>query len=194
MIEAVNNYVTVDLVEYQKKGLYMPDKFENSNQRWGTVTSIGPGHPDIGGSHIPLPLEVGDTVYCMAHGLYEIEDVTVVSEFDIMGKATIQNEKFINFQPLGNLILVQPAEKITISGSGLHLPEKAQKSVVKGTVLKLGTGWKNLDGSDIPFHVEEGQEIWFLPEMLMKVRGDLIGVDEDLYLVAHSNIVVKRKI
>lgn len=192
MITAINNYVTVDLVEKPPTRLLNPDKDQISTQRWGKVLTVGPGHPDLGGCTIPLPLEKDELIYCMAHGIYKVKDVHVVSEFDIMGKAELDTEskEIRSFIPMGNLILVDPEEKQSTTSTGLIIPDKNQDPVVRGKVLELGTGWKHLDGSDIPFHVKKGQTIYFLPDRLMKVRGDLIGMKNDLYLVAHADIVV----
>lgn len=191
MIKAVNNYVVVELADKAETRLKMLDTQEISTQRWATVKSVGPGHPDMGGGSNPLPVAPDDLVYCMAHGLYDVGEVSFVSEFDIMGKATIdlENKKITKFTPLGNLILVEPEDKETRTSTGLVMPDKAQDPVVRGVVKEVGTGWKNLDGTDIPFHVKPTDQVYFLPDRLMKVRGDLLGLENDMFLVSHADIV-----
>lgn len=188
--KAVNNYCIVELCPISNTSL-VDDK---TVQQWGVVRHVGPGTADPFGKVCKPPVEEGDLVYCMKHGMYEIhpyeermgkEDTEIlVVEYDIMG--ILKNNIF---QPLFNSILVKPDPKEVKSKMGLQLTSQRSTHINTGTVIRLGTGWRNADGSTIPFHVEEGDRIVFDPTRTMRVSTSTIGGNEDYILIGHGDIM-----
>lgn len=56
--------------------------------------------------------------------------------------------------PLFDRVLVQRAEAVTKTESGIVIPEKAQSKVLQGTVVAVGPGSRNPEGKIIPLNIK----------------------------------------
>ena len=65
--------------------------------------------------------------------------------------------------PLGNRVLVQRIVPVMQTATGIYLPEAAQKRPNEGTVVSVGPGLKNEDGSFSAPTVAAGDTV-LLPE------------------------------
>lgn len=195
-LEAINNYVTFELIEEQKVdtgGLILAGAAKKES-RWGRVLTIGDGLPDITGVVIPLDVEVGDVIYLTAHGkeripLDQVGDassaVYCASVLDVLGK--MKDGVFI---PLGSLVVIDKFEAVT-EKDGLKVADGITAAPNIAKVKTLGTGWRTPEGARIPFHVEEGDTIAYLPFQEMVIDMSPLGVEDELHLVQHGSILGK---
>jgi chaperonin GroES len=84
-----------------------------------------------------------------------------------------------NVRPLGDRVLVEPAEAETTTLSGIIIPETAKEKPQRGTVIAVGPGKK-----DEPTTVKPGDTILY-----GKYAGTEISVDgKDLLIMRESDI------
>ncbi|KAG0711364.1 heat shock protein, mitochondrial [Chionoecetes opilio] len=93
------------------------------------------------------------------------------------------------FLPLFDRVLVQKAEVITKTSSGILIPERSQAKVLTGKVLAVGEGLRTESGSLIPPAVGVGDEV-----MLPEFGGTKVTLEEkDYFLFRDSDILAKMK-
>jgi chaperonin GroES len=191
----LNNYVLVEPLEINT------NVERRATNTWCKVLEVGPGSPDIAGSQIPPKIEKDMVCYVRAHGLFptsnravEENKIFLCSEFDVMGIMTdrdttgnIEN----NFQPLGQLVLLEVNPEPPKSTSGLEAPDQKQLLSNNGKVLALGYGWLDRNGEPLPFQVEVGDQILFDPHRLQSITFYKDGLPQKLYLIEHSDIYAK---
>lgn len=92
----------------------------------------------------------------------------------------------IGIQPLGDRVVVKPAEKgETKSAMGIIIPETADKErPAKGVVVAVGPG-KHEDGKHVPMHVKPGDEVLFSKYGYDEVK---IG-GQDYFVLSESSIL-----
>jgi chaperonin GroES len=82
-------------------------------------------------------------------------------------------------QPLGDRVVVKPAEREEKTKGGLFLPDTASKErPMEGTVLAVGEGRRDDSGKLIPMNVKTGDKVLFA-----KYSGTEFKMDEVDYLV-----------
>lgn len=64
-------------------------------------------------------------------------------------------------QPLDNRIIVRPFPTETLTASGLFLVQLEEEKPMAGTVVSIGPGRKQEDGSRAPMQVKPGDRIMF---------------------------------
>ncbi|XP_017783781.1 PREDICTED: 10 kDa heat shock protein, mitochondrial [Nicrophorus vespilloides] len=90
--------------------------------------------------------------------------------------------------PLFDRILVQKADAVTKTASGIVIPEKAAAKVLRGTVVAVGPGARNQAGDHIAPQIKIGDEV-LLPEYGgTKVT---LAEDKELHLYKESDILAK---
>lgn len=93
-----------------------------------------------------------------------------------------------NVQLIGGRVLVRPRSKEeTQRSSGIILPDTVDdtNAVQMGTVLRVGPGAVAEDGTRLPSHVSEGNEIMYL-----RFSGIPIDLDgEKVYMVNECDIL-----
>lgn len=67
----------------------------------------------------------------------------------------------MNFRPLNDRILVKRSSSETTTKSGIIIPENAKEKPMQGTIIAVGPGKSNEDGSQTPLLVKEGQLVMF---------------------------------
>jgi chaperonin GroES len=67
----------------------------------------------------------------------------------------------LKLKPLGNRVVVEPAESEEVTAGGIVLPETAKEKPQKGTVIAAGPGDRDDDGKRIPMDVKEGDSVLF---------------------------------
>ncbi|KAG4069652.1 hypothetical protein HA402_014675 [Bradysia odoriphaga] len=92
------------------------------------------------------------------------------------------------FIPLLDRVLVLRSEAITKTASGLVIPEKAQAKVLQATVVAVGPGLRNKDGSHVPLAVKAGDTV-LLPEY----GGTKVELDDqkEYHLFREGDILAK---
>ena len=89
----------------------------------------------------------------------------------------------MNMIPLGDRVLIRPAERPTQTESGLHLTEH-RKPDTAGWVISVGEGTHRQpcvkSGDYVLFSWQSGQEFWMDDERLLIMReSDLLAVIEE---------------
>jgi chaperonin GroES len=96
----------------------------------------------------------------------------------------------INLRPLGDRLLIEPAEQEeTFAGGQLVLPETAKEKPQQGNVLAAGEGRRDDDGKRIEMDVKVGDKVLFAKysgteikldgkKLLIMKETDILGVIE----------------
>lgn len=92
----------------------------------------------------------------------------------------------VNLRPLGDRVLIEPAEQEeTFAGGQLVLPETAKEKPQQGNILAVGEGRRDDDGERIPMDVKVGDRILFA-----KYAGTEIKIDgKKLLIMKESDIL-----
>ena len=88
-----------------------------------------------------------------------------------------------SIKPLGDRVVVKPAEADDKTESGLYIPETAKEKPQKGTVVSVGPG-RYENGTKIEMNVNEGDEV---------IYGKYAGTDftldgDDVLIMRESDI------
>lgn len=82
-------------------------------------------------------------------------------------------------RPLGDRVVVKPAEREEVTKSGIYLPDTATKErPQEGTVLAIGEGRRDDNGKLVPMNVAVGDKVLFA-----KYSGTEVKIDEVEYLI-----------
>ncbi len=82
-------------------------------------------------------------------------------------------------RPLGDRVVIKPAEREEKTKGGIFLPDTASKErPMEGTVLAVGEGRRDDNGKLIPMNVSAGDKVLFA-----KYSGTEFKVDEVEYLI-----------
>ena len=71
----------------------------------------------------------------------------------------IENNMAINVKPLGDRVLVEPAEEKEIKKGGIIIPDSAKEKPTESVVIALGTGKLDEKGNKVPFEVKKGDRV-----------------------------------
>ncbi|KAK7084955.1 10 kda heat shock protein [Halocaridina rubra] len=93
------------------------------------------------------------------------------------------------FIPLFDRVLIQKAEAITKTSSGILIPEKSVAKVNTGTVVAIGAGARTENGTTVPPAVAVGDEV-----MLPEFGGTKVLLEEkEYFLYRDSDLLAKLK-
>ncbi|RIK78150.1 MAG: co-chaperone GroES [Planctomycetota bacterium] len=67
----------------------------------------------------------------------------------------------VKLQPLGDRVVVEREEALERTAGGIVLPDTAKDKPARGTVLAVGDGKLNDDGSRAPMQVKVGDRVLF---------------------------------
>lgn len=79
----------------------------------------------------------------------------------------------INFKPIGDRVLIKPAQAEEKTSGGIIIPDTAQEKPQKGTVMAVGSG---SEGNELT--VKEGDTVIF-----GKYAGTEIEFEDETYLI-----------
>ena len=88
----------------------------------------------------------------------------------------------INVKPLGDRVLVEPAEEKEVKKGGIIIPDTAKEKPMEGIVIALGTGKTDDDGKKIPFEVKKGDRV-----LVSKYGGTEIKLNDKDYKILNSD-------
>lgn len=91
----------------------------------------------------------------------------------------------MEFQPLADLLVVDPVTPETQTNSGLFIPDAAQENPVEGTVLAAGIGRRDAKGNLIPMQVKVGDHVIFGTSATQDIK---LG-DEEYLVISETNII-----
>ncbi len=91
----------------------------------------------------------------------------------------------INIKPLGDRILVEPAEEKETNKCGFISPDTAKEKPMEGNIVALGTGKTDDNGKKLPFEVKVGDRV-----LISKYGGTEIKLDGKEYKILNSDDIL----
>jgi len=91
----------------------------------------------------------------------------------------------INVKPLGDRILVEPAEEKEVKKGGIIIPDSAKEKPTESIVIALGTGKTDDNGKKVPFEVKKGDRV-----LVSKYGGTEIKLDNKDYKILSSEDIL----
>jgi chaperonin GroES len=91
----------------------------------------------------------------------------------------------MNVKPLGDRILVEPAEEKEVKKGGIIIPDSAKEKPTEAIVVALGTGKTDDDGKKIPFEVKKGDRV-----LISKYGGTEIKLNDKEYKILNSDDIL----
>jgi chaperonin GroES len=91
----------------------------------------------------------------------------------------------INLKPLGDRVLVEPAEEKEIKKGGIIIPDTAKEKPQEGIIVALGTGKIDDKGNKVPFEVKKGDRV-----LVSKYGGTEIKLDGKEYKILNTDDIL----
>ena len=91
----------------------------------------------------------------------------------------------LNVKPLGDRVLVEPAEEKEIKKGGIIIPDTAKEKPTEGIIRALGTGKTDDCGKKIPFEVKVGDRV-----LVSKYGGTEIKLNDKEYKILSSDDIL----
>jgi chaperonin GroES len=91
----------------------------------------------------------------------------------------------LKIKPLGDRVLVEPAEEKEVKKGGIIIPDSAKEKPQESIVVALGTGKLDDDGKRVPFEVKKGDTV-----LVSKYGGTEIKIDGKDYKILNSDDIL----
>src|SRR5216110_3789794 len=91
----------------------------------------------------------------------------------------------INVRPLGDRVLVEPAEEKEVKKGGIIIPDTAKEKPTEGVIVALGTGKTDDNGKKVPFEVKKGDRV-----LISKYGGTEIKLNGREYKILNSDDIL----
>jgi len=91
----------------------------------------------------------------------------------------------LNVKPLGDRVLVEPAEEKEVKKGGIIIPDTAKEKPMEAIVRALGTGKTDDNGKKVPFEVKVNDRV-----LISKYGGTEIKVDGKDYKILGSDDIL----
>src|SRR5262245_17773879 len=91
----------------------------------------------------------------------------------------------VKIAPLGDRVLVRPANKEETKKSGIIIPDTAKEKPQEGKVVAVGKGKISDEGKVLPMEVKAGDRILY-----GKYSGTEIKIDDEDYLILHQDDIL----
>jgi chaperonin GroES len=91
----------------------------------------------------------------------------------------------LNIKPLGDRILVEPAEEKEVKKGGIIIPDTAKEKPQEGIVVALGTGKTDDSGKKVAFEVKKGDRV-----LVSKYGGTEIKIDGKEYKIYSADDLI----
>ena len=91
------------------------------------------------------------------------------------------------FTPLGDRVLVKPAEREEQTKSVIFLPDTAQEKPQEGTIIEVGPGRVTDDGKRVPIDLKKGDLVLYA-----KYGGTEIKEDGEEYLLLTERDILAK--
>ena len=93
----------------------------------------------------------------------------------------------VKLQPLGDRVVVQPAEREETTRSGIVIPDTAKEKPQRGSVIAAGKGRRDEDGDRIEMDVKVGDEVLFA-----KYAGTEFKFEDEEYLILSEKDILAK--
>lgn len=91
----------------------------------------------------------------------------------------------MNVKPLGDRILVEPAEEKEVKKGGIIIPDSAKEKPTEAIVMAIGTGKTDDNGKKVPFEVKKGDRV-----LISKYGGTEIKLNDKEYKILNSDDIL----
>ncbi|MBI5573108.1 MAG: co-chaperone GroES [Elusimicrobia bacterium] len=91
----------------------------------------------------------------------------------------------MKIRPLGDRVIVKPAEEKEVKKGGIIIPDTAKEKPQEGEVIAVGPGKVDDTGKKIPMDVKAGDKILY-----GKYSGTEIKIDDKEYLIMHQEDIL----
>jgi chaperonin GroES len=91
----------------------------------------------------------------------------------------------LNLKPLGDRVLVEPAEEKEVKKGGIIIPDTAKEKPTEGIIRALGTGKTDDSGKKVAFEVKVGDRV-----LVSKYGGTEIKLDGKEYKILSSDDIL----
>ncbi len=91
----------------------------------------------------------------------------------------------MNLKPLGDRLIVEPAEREEMTASGIVLPETAKEKPMQGKVLAVGPGARKDDGARAEMDVSKDDIVLYA-----KYAGTEVKIDDNKYLILKESDIL----
>jgi len=91
------------------------------------------------------------------------------------------------FSPLGDRVLVKPAEREEQTKSGIFLPDTAQEKPQEGTIVEVGPGRVSEDGTRVPMDLKKGDLVLYAKYGGTEIKDE----GEEYLLLTERDILAK---
>jgi chaperonin GroES len=91
----------------------------------------------------------------------------------------------LNVKPLGDRVLVEPAEEKEVKKGGIIIPDSAKEKPMEGIVVALGTGKTDDNGKKVAFEVKKGDRV-----LISKYGGTEIKIDGKEMKILNSDDIL----
>ncbi len=88
-------------------------------------------------------------------------------------------------KPIGNHVLVEPAEEKEVKKGGIIIPDTAKEKPTAGVVRAVGPGKLDDDGKRIPIEVKEGDRV-----LITKYGGTEVKLNGKELKILHSDDIL----
>ena len=96
-----------------------------------------------------------------------------------MATATL---KKVTVKPLDDRVVIKPADREEKTASGLYLPESAKEKPMQGTIVAVGPGKLNDDGSRASLAVKKGDTVLY-----GKYAGTEVEINGDDHMIMRES-------
>lgn len=91
----------------------------------------------------------------------------------------------MTIRPLGDRVLVEPAEETTQMKGGIYIPDTAKEKPLKAKVISVGPGRRDENGKLIPVDVKPGDFV-----LTSKYGGTELKLDDKEYKILSSSDIL----
>jgi len=88
----------------------------------------------------------------------------------------------MKFRPLHDRVLLRRIEQEAKTAGGIIIPDTAKEKPMQGTVIEIGPGRTNEDGTKTPLEVKKGDKILY-----GKYSGTEVSIGNDEYLIMRES-------
>jgi len=88
-------------------------------------------------------------------------------------------------RPLGDRVLVEPAEEKETKKGGIIIPDTAKEKPQQGLVIEVGRGKLTEDGKLIPMNVKKGDKV-----LMPKYGGTEVKIDDKEYQLVREDDIL----
>lgn len=91
----------------------------------------------------------------------------------------------LNIKPLGDRLLVEPAEEKEVKKGGIIIPDTAKEKPQEGKVIAVGPGKPGDDNKRVPLEVKEGDTVLF-----GKYSGSDVKIEDEEYVIMREDDIL----